>query len=351
VSIDSLPDCEQWLWSDGDLAAASNAGCQDALSEIYRRFYARLVRLCRLRVCDRDLAQDIAQTTILRAIRYLPTFEGDRPLWPWLRMIALRQCATVERKRSAEVNFEEQTDLHEPSDACDKVLLQLTLQTALEDLPVRQRQALQLRYLEDLGHEEAACIIGVNRNAFDQLLARGRHKLAAAFSGDNPLHGLGLVTTLAFLRRAGRRASDATSYAPSASAPLMAASLAAAAGVAAVLTIHIGTSDVTQSPSDKATVVGSANQEPTELTRRSTSVVSGRPRTVGLAAPVAAATPVLATYVAPHPLSSGKVDDQRLVIVTPAGTVDAGGGEDQGNGSATICRALDAVAAAAHCEP
>lgn len=350
MSIESLPEADQWLWSDGELAAASGSGCPLALSEIYRRYYVRLVRVCQVRVHERQLAEDIAQTTMLRAMRYLPGFDADRPLWPWLRVIALRQCASVERKRRCEVSLDEHVDLFEPaSDPCEKLLQSLSLNRALAALPARQRMALELRYLEDLGNDEAATIIGVNRNAFDQLLARGRTKLAAAFSADNAVHGFGLIAVLGTLRRLGRRASDTGSSGGSAAAPIMGASLAAAAGVAAMFSLHVGSPQGVEAPRpDTAHVVSIQLQTPVVASVASAPAL--RTSRAPVTRPAAAVDkPMLRTQVEPHGLSGGKVAADRLVIPTPVGDVNMGGELVQSPGGASVCAALALAAAGPHC--
>lgn len=61
----------------------------------------------------------------------------------------------------------------------DRVLLV----KALKDLPLRQRQAIALRYLLDLPVAEIAVELGANENTVRSWLARGRAGLAAKLGG------------------------------------------------------------------------------------------------------------------------------------------------------------------------
>jgi RNA polymerase sigma-70 factor (ECF subfamily) len=55
----------------------------------------------------------------------------------------------------------------------------LALLQALRTLPVRQRQAIVLHYLEDLPLQEIAQVLAVPTGTVKSLLARGRRSLAA----------------------------------------------------------------------------------------------------------------------------------------------------------------------------
>jgi RNA polymerase sigma-70 factor (ECF subfamily) len=53
----------------------------------------------------------------------------------------------------------------------------------LADLPERQREVLELVYLEGLGPQQVAARLGVKRNAVDQALHNGHRKLAERLGG------------------------------------------------------------------------------------------------------------------------------------------------------------------------
>ena len=59
----------------------------------------------------------------------------------------------------------------------------IVLLNLLPDLPERQREVLELVYLEGLGPEQVAARLGVKRNAVDQALHNGHRKLAERLGG------------------------------------------------------------------------------------------------------------------------------------------------------------------------
>ena len=60
------------------------------------------------------------------------------------------------------------------------------LQSALRELPDRQRQAAVLRHLEELSNPEIAGIMEISTEAVESLIARGKRALASALAGRRP---------------------------------------------------------------------------------------------------------------------------------------------------------------------
>lgn len=138
----------------------------------FRRNYPRLVRFLLRRGADRDLAEDIAQDALLRAFTSTG-LDLERPLWPFLKTIASNLL--IDKARSSErekaLNPPVCAVPHDPSDN-DEVILD-----ALAALPVRQRAALTLKYVEDWKTSDAASYLGLTLPATEQLLFRARRKL------------------------------------------------------------------------------------------------------------------------------------------------------------------------------
>jgi RNA polymerase sigma factor (sigma-70 family) len=76
------------------------------------------------------------------------------------------------------------TDVELPGDwspdVSEQVDADLYLEALFADLPPRQREVLELRYLSGLEHEEIATRLGITRNAVDQALHNGHEKLRRA---------------------------------------------------------------------------------------------------------------------------------------------------------------------------
>ncbi len=137
---------------------------------------------------DRAEAEDVAQEAMLRLWRVAPDWRtGQAQVTTWLYRVTMNLCIDRTRRRSrGSVALD---DAPEPADAAPGAVEQMqatarhdALQAALLVLPERQRQAVVLRHLEELGNPEIAEILGVSVEAVESLLARGKRGLTAALA-------------------------------------------------------------------------------------------------------------------------------------------------------------------------
>lgn len=170
--------------TDGALACEHLSGAGEAFAELYRRYYPRLVRLCLRRTGDAYLAEDIAQETLLRALRYLSGFDTSRPMWPWLKTIATRiayqHAQQTSRERCSDID-QEDPEAYAVESPCHRIDDQLVLSAALDRVPTRQRAALVMRYVDDWSTADSARFAGMTVPAFEQLLFRARRRLGAEY--------------------------------------------------------------------------------------------------------------------------------------------------------------------------
>lgn len=174
---------------DADSLPQSSASL---LSELFVKYAGRLRQLVAVRM-DRRLshrldAGDIVQETFLHATRGVTAVaaQGDVPLYIWLRKLALQRLANAERdhlhtdKRqirresvglsglSENTMQELSSRLAGPDKTGSARLRQSELQTqvraALERLPEHDREALVLRYLEQLSPAETAAVLNVKES-------------------------------------------------------------------------------------------------------------------------------------------------------------------------------------------
>ena len=133
---------------------------------------------------DRDLATDATQETALRFLRQLPSFRGESQLQTWSLSIALNVAREMRRKRQ----FDPLDSAQEPAAATEHVA-RLTeeeeekelLKRHLDTLPDRQREAITLRFFEELSVEQTAavmnCATGTVKATVHQALRVLREKL------------------------------------------------------------------------------------------------------------------------------------------------------------------------------
>lgn len=138
-----------------------------------RRFAVSLAK-------DRDVAEDLVQETILRALQQHDRFERGTNLSAWLNTILRNLYFTKVRRQRREV---EDADglfanklLSEP-DQEDKITHK-QLSAALEGLPLSYRQVLALVAIDGLSYEQAAVRMGCAVGTIKSRMYRARKELA-----------------------------------------------------------------------------------------------------------------------------------------------------------------------------
>ena len=118
---------------------------------------------------DHDEASDILQRTFLKAFEKLAEFEGRSQFKTWLFRIAINLCKNRLRDtgRWQKVDPEEDVVLAAPEkeDHLEAEQKQALLAEAVDKLPPKQRQTLELRVFGELSFREIAETMGCTENA------------------------------------------------------------------------------------------------------------------------------------------------------------------------------------------
>src|SRR5260221_12856489 len=172
--------------TDAELVRATLAGSRDAYAEIARRWAARVTAICHSRVRRADVADDLAQETLLRGYRALHSLSDPAKVGTWLLGIALRASLdwlkARERStlpfsglgpdRSAET-FVSRDDGDPAADADER----RHLMAEVEALPEVLRQAVMLYYYDDLTYRELGELLGVSAATINARLTKARSML------------------------------------------------------------------------------------------------------------------------------------------------------------------------------
>jgi RNA polymerase sigma-70 factor, ECF subfamily len=200
---------EQFIWSTGrmethdvraerELVARVARGEEAATAELLRRYLDRVFRFVCPRVGYHEQdAEEVTQETFLSAVRLAPTFRGESGVFSWLCGIARKQVFYFHsnqrpERRGAPANTlswddEEVQLLQSALDAgpleqeiVDQLAVRELVEQILLALPEAEREALLLRYVEDLSVREIARIMGRTEKAVESLLRRARQRAFAA---------------------------------------------------------------------------------------------------------------------------------------------------------------------------
>lgn len=176
------PESED-VW--GSAMAAAQRGDENAYRQLLEELLPVIRRQVRARVADSADAEDIVQNALISIHRGRHTYRPERPFGPWMRTV-VRHCVIDSfrqrgRRIRREVPVEAPELFAEPvqPDLPGSGELSGPLARALEELPVKQRQAVELIHIHGLSVAEAALEAGVSPGALKVRAHRGYRAMRA----------------------------------------------------------------------------------------------------------------------------------------------------------------------------
>jgi RNA polymerase sigma-70 factor (sigma-E family) len=179
------PDARPVAFWPTSATARLDAG--QAAMQLYALHYRALVRLAALLVRDTPTAEEVVHDSFIAMRDAWDRLRDADQALAYLRQAVVNRSRSVLRHRAVVERSLQQAPLDMPS-AEDDVLIQLersTVVAALRKLPVRQREAIVLRYYADLSEAEIAAAMGISRGAVKSHTARGMAALRAAMEQES----------------------------------------------------------------------------------------------------------------------------------------------------------------------
>jgi RNA polymerase sigma-70 factor (ECF subfamily) len=146
--------------------ADARAGNADAWKTLFRRYrlplYVYVFELLR----DEQASLDLVQEAFVSAFRHIGSLHDDEKFGGWLFSIAHQKCIQQWRRQGREAELREELSPEPAADSPDPldVLLreerEAEFMKLLEKLPLAQRSALLLHFIEGFSLEEIARITG-----------------------------------------------------------------------------------------------------------------------------------------------------------------------------------------------
>ncbi len=203
---------------DRDLVLAYQAGDEEAFAELVREYRPQLLRHAHRRLHCPEAAEDAVQEALVRALRAMPRFNGNYLVGPWLHRIVSNVCHDESNRRRRETNKVERVAsndqaLKPPLTTESELGLDTDdtkLAEAVDNLSESYREALTLRFVDELSYEEVAEVTGVSEVNARARVSRARSAVRAALK----LAAMAPVALGGLLRR-GERAAAAMASQPS----------------------------------------------------------------------------------------------------------------------------------------
>lgn len=165
--------------SDSELVRQVLAGHAEAFALLVDRHHARCLRIATHLLACADDAEDVVQDTFVRAYRYLGNYHERDRFGAWLTRILVNQCRTRASRNARYVALD--PELHTAGlavNAGDEAFdTRAELERALQHLVPEQREAIALRFGEELSYDEMASITGVGVSALKMRVQRACARL------------------------------------------------------------------------------------------------------------------------------------------------------------------------------
>lgn len=190
---------------DRETLAAIARGERERFRELVERHAPLLFSILRRIGADADLAEELAQETLVRAWSNLGTFRGECRLRTWLVQIALNlardrlraasrgpRLVSLDEGAARAVADRQWSDAPERPRAMAPPELAARLESAIRLLPPHYREAFVLRHVEELSYEEMSQVTGHSVGSLKVRVHRARVLLRERLSsglGRGDRHG------------------------------------------------------------------------------------------------------------------------------------------------------------------
>ena len=153
--------------------------------EAFRAFVAArghaLIRTAYLLTGDQQLAEDLVQTALERAVRHWSSIRDPGAAEAYVRRTMYRENVSVwRRQRLVELPTQLLPEPREPAAPTDLVENRMVLRDALMRLGRKQRTVLVLRYFEDLTEQQTADLLGISVGTVKSQAHKAMHSLRSA---------------------------------------------------------------------------------------------------------------------------------------------------------------------------
>ena len=178
-----------------ELVRLSQSGDWNAFETLLERYRMLLSRTAFLTTRDADTAYDLLQEALVQVWRDLPSYRPHGSFKAWMLKILLNKARKHYRRIRVEtVALEEAIEAPQDSDGPEDMMEREEeahrLRLALERLSSNHREALVLRYYNDLTVPEIAKVLGCREGTVKARLSRALSRLEQILS-DGEFRGRG----------------------------------------------------------------------------------------------------------------------------------------------------------------
>ena len=183
-TISKLNNSDEGI-SNSELVKKSQLGEKAAFEQLVIRHQELVFSLAYKLTGNREMANDVAQESFIRAWKAIEKFRGDSTFSTWIYRITVNTAWTL-RKKAKKHNTLNIDDTYEPiviDEKKDPELVAINsdlssvLVNALDKLPIEQRIIVELKNIEGRSHKEIADYLDISVTAAKVRLHRAHQKL------------------------------------------------------------------------------------------------------------------------------------------------------------------------------
>lgn len=166
-----------------EIAARLARGEPAAFDQVVEQYGGRVTALARRLLGWGDGAEDVAQEVFVTLLEKPAAFRGEARLWTYLATITVNRCRSVRRRRWVQERLLgvfrwRAASATEPADRPQLDEQAMLVRRAVNGLPEKYREAVVLRYFEDLKIGEIARMLALKENTVEARLSRARKMLS-----------------------------------------------------------------------------------------------------------------------------------------------------------------------------
>jgi RNA polymerase sigma-70 factor (ECF subfamily) len=186
--------------TDQEIVARARAGEEAAYRELIRRYERPVFSLLFRMVRDRELAEDLAQETFVKALNAIESYRPEFKFSSWIFKIANNAAIDHLRRRELDTLSLDGSPHAETPEAIEATALQIgdrqetpldaveakelggAIEAAISQLRPEYRSCILLRHVEGRAYEEIAEILGLPLGTVKTYIHRARNELRVALA-------------------------------------------------------------------------------------------------------------------------------------------------------------------------
>lgn len=143
------------MMTEGSVIKRYGQGDRRAAAEVFDIFSGPVFTIGLHLLGNRALAEEVVQTTLMKAFKAAHTFDISKRPHPWMYAIARRVAIDVYRRERRHVH-EAETEVAALPPDLDQAWDAWQVRMAIDQLPDAEREVVRLAHLRELTHNEVA---------------------------------------------------------------------------------------------------------------------------------------------------------------------------------------------------